>query len=280
MSEPQQRPPEPRPAATVIVMRDAPDSSPPDIFMVERTAQASAFGGLFVFPGGKVDPGDIELEERCNGLTDAEASARLGIPSGGLAYWIACIRECFEEAGLLLGLDSSGAMLNLEGDEAQQRFGALRAKLNAGEISFAEICRSEDITLATDRLAYCSHWITPEQERRRFDTRFFIAAAPATQRAVHDGGETVSSRWIDAASALAALAEQRMNMIPPTFMNLRTLVDFADSEAALGHFRSLPEGAIPPITPSIFKDEDGSLKLRLSPEGPVLDLSQASKVRR
>ena len=100
----------PKPAATLILLRQGRDG--PEVLMLQRTKNAAFLGGAYVFPGGSLDPHDSALHERVRGLDDAQASARLGVPSGGLAYYVAAIRECFEEAGILLLCDRSGAPIS------------------------------------------------------------------------------------------------------------------------------------------------------------------------
>ena len=79
-----------------------------EVLMVRRNLRSDFVGGGYVFPGGAVDPHDgaVEAEALCVGRNDAEASALLGLASGGLAYWVAGVRETFEEAGLLLARDA------------------------------------------------------------------------------------------------------------------------------------------------------------------------------
>lgn len=256
----------PRPAATVILTRDREDG-PPEVFLLQRNVQAN-FGGLYVFPGGKLDEDDGQLESICDGLSDADASVQLSLEQGGLSYWAACIRECFEEAGVLLAVDSSGNMLDLASEQAQKHFADLRHKLNAGDIGMADICQGEGLKLATSRLAYCAHWITPEAEKRRYDTRFFIAATPANQHAVHDGSETVDSYWVSAREALEQMQRGDINMIPPTFKNLQAIADFTSSEDILQAQKQRKPEDIPAITPRLFKSESGELMLEL-PDGNI-----------
>src|SRR6202035_51489 len=138
----------------------------------------------------------------CVLLSDAEASAMLGVESGGLAFWVAALRECFEEAGVLLayGGDEAGggaAETNTPFDAhdagTRQRLAALRVALNAGDVRFLDACRGEGLRLATDRVHYFSHWITPEAAPKRYDTRFFVAALPPGQVPIHDDHETVDT---------------------------------------------------------------------------------------
>ena len=187
-----------KPAATVLLIRDADDGGI-EVFMLRRTFSAAFASGMFVFPGGKVDDVDgmEDIAEICDGLTDEHASSLLGLPNGGLAYWVACIRECFEEAGVLLARhETTGDVVRFDAPEVIERFNTERHNIHDGSIALLDLCAQEGLRLTTDDIHYVSHWITPMGEKRRFDTRFFIARAPAAQEPLHDDGETIESFWI------------------------------------------------------------------------------------
>lgn len=167
-----------RDAATVVLVRNANDGAPGfEVFMLLRTVKSDFNAGAYVFPGGGVDRSDggAQAERVCSGLDARQASARLGIADGGLAFYLAAIRECFEEAGVLLAADASGQTLSLREPATQQRFTAYRAALNAGQTTLAAICEREHLRLPLDQVHYYSHWITPEGMPRRYDTRFSCA---------------------------------------------------------------------------------------------------------
>ena len=168
----------PRPAATLVLARE--DAAGIEVFLLRRTHLAEFAGGAYVFPGGALDPSDQDEQwaAHCAGMDDASASRLLKLEHGGLAYWIAAIRECFEEAGLLLAYDKRGEMLALDQPDTAREFASLREQLIAGTLSFAELCRDRNLRLALDHLAYFSHWITGQGRPRRYDTRFFVAVAP------------------------------------------------------------------------------------------------------
>src|SRR5262245_13044135 len=213
-----------RPAATIVVARDA--GRELEVLMVRRP-QAMAFaGGAHVFPGGAVDAADSDaaLVAACVGLDDAEASRRLGIPDGGLAYWICAMRECFEEAGLLYAYTGEGLA----------RFDSL---VREGE-SFGAIVASRRLRLAADRLAYLSHWITQAGRPRRYDTRFFVAAAPEHQRPMHDGREAVGHDWLAPRAALECHARGEIQLLFPTIKTLETLARFGRVADAMEYARS------------------------------------------
>ena len=238
-----------KPAATVILMREAEESGF-EIFIVKRSSRSS-FGSLYVFPGGKLDPEDTErdLYACCEGMSDEEASARLGIENDGLSFWIACIRECFEETGVLLTNPNDSLI------QEHEKLSSLRKQLNNKEISFKDICISESLRLRTNNIVPCAHWITPAIEPKRFDTRFFLAKVNAKQLASHDGFELTESFWIKPKDALVKLKEGKMNMILPTISNIEQLAEFSSAFEAFYFFEGLGNNAIEPILPKFVKQD-------------------------
>lgn len=224
-------------AATVMLLRDTPRG--PEVFMMKRTSRID-FGGLHVFPGGKVHHEDAHgaMARHCRGLSDDEASRRLGIAEDGLAFWVAAIRECFEEAGVLLAYGPDGDLIRTEKARWADGLARLRDELNAGERSFLEVCQATEMQLAVDRVAYFSHWITPEGPPRRYDTRFFVAMAPEAQEGVHDDSELVDSGWLRPADALAARERGEIEMIHPTFVTLQALTAWEDVDVLLADVAS------------------------------------------
>lgn len=223
-------PPAPRAAASLIVLRDGPRGM--EVLMLRRAERpGDQNSGATVFPGGLLDASDRGHYERCNGLDDAAASARLGIPSDGLHYWVAAVRECFEEAGLLFATDASGAMVDLHALPADEVV-ALRRALHANQTGMAEVCERFGVRLATDRLAYYSHWITPKGLPKIFDTRFFVTEAPDGQTAQEDATETVELLWLTPAEVLSRARELKlMNVTAVTLKHLATFSRAADAVA-------------------------------------------------
>ena len=259
MSEPasmSSSPVEPRPAATVMLVRDS--ATGVEVFLMQRSAHGM-FGGLHVFPGGKVDRSDHHAERweaHARGPDDVAASATLGLDSGGLSYWVACIRECFEEAGILLALGADGDTLRLHSPRVRTRFESWRTRLNDGEPNvFEAMCSEEKLRLATDQLAYVSHWITPIDQPRRYNTRFFVARAPARQEALHDGHETVESSWIRPEDALEKFRAGKLDLISPTFKNLEAIADYPTTEELLQAKCTIDSATIPTILPRIISRE-------------------------
>ncbi|MBT3673711.1 MAG: NUDIX domain-containing protein [SAR86 cluster bacterium] len=235
-----------KPAATVILMRDADEEF--EIFMAKRSNK-SPFGSVYVFPGGKLDKSDFDksLHKYCQGLDDERASKKLGLTNNGLAYWIACIRECFEEVGILL-TNKNDSLIH---DEA--KLNSYRQQLNAGEISFQEICFREELNLRTSSIVPCAHWITPTIEPKRFDTRFFLAKVSQEPLGMHDGFELTDSFWIKPSEAIKKFQEGNMNMLPPTIQSLEKLAEFASYDDAFNFFAELDDDAIPAILPKFIK---------------------------
>lgn len=224
--------------------------------MLRRNIRSDFVAGAYVFPGGALDAGDggSAAEAICSGRDDVSASRVLGLGSGGLAYWVAAARECFEEAGLLLAAKGD-APLSLADPHEAARFAAHRRDLNAGRRTFPEVCEDEGLVIPADRMHYFAHWITPEGSPRRYDTRFFVAAAPAGQTPAHDASETVADVWVRPADALALHREGQMELILPTIRTLQAVARFATVAGLL----EAAEGAgdVPTMAPRMVMDDEG-----------------------
>ncbi len=224
-----------RTAATVLLLRDSERGL--EVFMEQRHIKSDFVGGAYVFPGGAVDEEDRVDSSLCAGLDDETASSRLGLDHGGLAYWVAAIRECFEEAGVLLAYDRSGGLLDFDDPATEERFKRLRDRMNAGDLGIEQLAREEDLMLATDQVSYWSHWVTPAGQPRRYDTRFFVAHAPERQVATHDDWELTSSAWVTPREALDKGAAREWMIIFPTVKNLIDLGRYSDAEAVVAAAR-------------------------------------------
>lgn len=260
-----------KPAATVLLVRDA-DGGGIEVFMLRRTFNAAFASGMFVFPGGKVDDVDGigEIANLCDGLTDSEASAMLGIESGGLAYWVACIRECFEEAGVLLARDSrTGNVIRFDDPAVAVKFNTERHNIHDGSVALLDLCKREGLTLTTDEIHYVSHWITPMGERRRFDTRFFIARAPAAQEPLHDDGETIESMWISPQEAIERAHERDLMLMPPTRANIEFLLPHRTADEVMEAAARI--GIPQTILPKLKIDSDGRVVGIAMPSDPEYD---------
>ena len=241
----------PLPAATVTLVRDSARGL--EVLMMQRNFQSGFMPGMYLFPGGALDEADASAEMcgLCTGLDDATASGILSMPRGGLAYWGAAIRESFEEAGVLLTYDRSGSLVTLAQAEAAARFSAHRDTLNAGGCEFCALLQQEDLRMAVDRLVYFSHWITPVTAPRRYDTRFFLAAAPENQEPLHDNRETINHLWVNPAVALDRHRGGDFNMRTPTIRTLEQFADYATVDSLMQAMRA--QRHIPALLPRIDK---------------------------
>jgi|TARA_B110000196_G_scaffold900_1_gene799 8-oxo-dGTP pyrophosphatase MutT (NUDIX family) len=245
-----------RKAATVMLLRDAADGL--EVFMLRRNPKSVFVPGQFVFPGGAVDVSDSKessLEDICVGLDDSKASQLMSIESGGLSYWVAAIRECFEEAGVLLAR-RDGDVMSFNEPETYEKFEGYRSQVYDGSLNLRDMCRQEGLHLDLNDLRYVSHWITPIGPPKRFDTRFFLARSPEGQEPLHDGGETVESCWITPADAQRLHSEGKFEMIMPTVANLEPLLTCSSVDEAMAWAESLSE--IPAILPAIATTENGT----------------------
>ena len=182
-----------RRAATLVVLRQGDQG--PEVLMLRRAEKGDQNSGAWVFPGGLVDAGDAQCRDLCVGLSDHQASGQLNLPAGGLDHHVAAIRECFEEAGILLAEDAKGRSFG-RWLESHSSVMSQRGRVARGEIALRELCEHHDLRLSAGRLRYIAHWITPPVRPKRFDTRFFLATVDADQQAAHDMVETVNHQWI------------------------------------------------------------------------------------
>ncbi len=222
-----------RPAATVMLVDDKPDLQ---VFMMERHANTVFAGGMWVFPGGAVDTSDdaAAYESLCVQRDATDANGLLDLSEGGLRYYVAAIREAFEEAGLLLSVhQGSGAKLSLDQPEPIRRFQAHRFALNAGERTLLEILDAEDLALDAGDMHYIARWITPHGSPRRFDARFFIARIPEQQTPMHDNQELVHSGWFRPSEVLEAAERGDMVLMTPTLRMVRSLARFRSARSVI-----------------------------------------------
>ena len=212
-----------RPAATVMLLDDGPRLR---VLLLRRTSQVVFGPGNWVFPGGRVDPGDHvdDFDRLCEGLSDTEASSILGVERGGLAWWVAACRETLEEAGLLLSARTGPPVS--AGDVA-----SLRDRVRADEGLFIDLLLAAGITLDVRGIEEVARFITPVGPPRRFDARFFVARAPEGQEALHDDDEIVDWAWFEPDTALERWRAGELEMMSPT----------ARMVACLARFRSVDE---------------------------------------
>jgi len=229
----------PVPAATLLLLRDFEGDL--QVFMQQRSYNASFVGGAYVFPGGKLDAQDkyfpethLSLPNNSKLLTPEQVFS----PVLSKAFLIAALRECYEEAGVLLAYEQDNSLLSFDSQERAAHFRSLRDKLNQKNINFADICVQENLRLAADQLAYVGRWITPETSSQRFDTLFFACEAPAFQEGDHDNFESVNSIWLNAEQALDKANKGEMHLILPTRVTLEHLRNFETVEQFMAHQRA------------------------------------------
>jgi len=221
----------PEPASSVIPVRRS-EAGGIEVYMTRRRDTLEFLGGFYVFPGGKIDGEDCagEVLKRCAGLKPARACEILGgglDPATSMGHWVAGLRELFEEAGILLVYGEHGSIPDFNVREIRKRFDDYRERLQSCEVTFAEILASEKLELATDRLYYLSHWVTPPGSRRRFDTRFFVAEVPEVQKPRFFEGEVSEGIWINPAEAIEKARREELPMIIPTYLCLSRVAEFS-----------------------------------------------------
>ena len=257
-------PVEPRPAATIVLLRDG--AAGLEALLMRRSHSSGFVPGAYVFPGGRVDGSDAApaVVARTDGLTREAAAERLGAPDAdppALAYYLAALREAFEETGILVavGADRSPPPTAAE-DLAVDR---VREELMADRIAFAEALDRLECRLAGDSVEYFAHWITPEAEPRRYDTRFFAAKVRAGAVPRVDRREMTDALWLAPAEALARTGRGELPMVFPTIRTLERLCAYATAEEALTDLGRAP---VPTIMPTLVVTPTG-IGLRLDEEG-------------
>ena len=236
--------PHARPSSTVVLARKGPGE--PELFMVRRHVKSS-FGAAYAFPGGVVDPEDKDVHAFCGGLTSREADARLGTRGEGLDYYSAAVRELFEETGVLM----SDTEMVSEGIES------LRDALNDGRDNWADFVKRHGLQLDCDALCYFAHWITPPTMRRRYSTRFFIAALPDGQHASHCGGELTESCWATANETLKAGREGRVKLHFPTIKTLESIARHKTYGALMEWAATCVESGVTAMAPMVIERNGG-----------------------
>jgi len=253
----------PRDAATLILMRDTDRARTGiEILLVRRHTKSTFMPGAYVFPGGRIEAADYtrEAERICHKFSFKQAQdiiAGTHPPEKALAFFVAAIRETFEEAGILLAYREIADFVAFDEDE-KMRFTKYRKEVRKDPFSFATIIDREGLKLATEKLFYFAHWITPELSPIRFDTRFFVAAVPSKQEALEDEFETTAHMWI---SPQKVLKEYKRGLPVPfaTLSNITVLAEFSSVAEVIASTRNKQ---IPTILPTLtLEDVENSLML-------------------
>ena len=222
-------------------MRDVPAGF--QVLLLRRNSRAGFVPGAYVFAGGRVDASDADSGAlaRIDGLTAERAARRLGLPDGdppAIAYYVAAVREAFEETGILVGVESR---------LGQPRLAQIRDDLLEDRIGFGDALARIDSRIAGDVLEYLAHWITPELEPRRYDARFFAARAPEGAEPIVDAREMTHALWVTPSEGVKGAETGDLPMILPTVQTLRQLAAFGSSVEVL---LVLPGLDVPRILPS------------------------------
>jgi 8-oxo-dGTP pyrophosphatase MutT (NUDIX family) len=258
----------PRAASTILLLRDGAGrdgAGEIEVFMMVRHHQIEFNSGALVFPGGSIDRGDQAIIDN-PALYDAA-----GCDALSLGFRIAAIRETFEESGILLARPH-GARALIDARRASAIEAAHRAALAERKITFAEVLTESSLSLALDLLVPYAHWITPEGMPKRFDTWFFLAAAPPEQAGAHDGRESTDSIWLSPREALEGGESGRFKLPFPTTRNLIKLGRQRNVQAALDDSRAQSVVTVMPVMTMV----NGGHQLRIPREagydGEVFDV--------
>lgn len=251
-----------RDAATVVLLRDGRGGSGLEVYLLRRASTMAFAAGQHVFPGGSVDPRDGERLPAWAGRSAAAWGESLGCDTTmGRALVCAAVRETFEESGVLLAGAAADAVV---ADTTGATWEADRQALLDRTESLAELLERRGLVLRSDLLRPWAHWITPQFEPRRFDTRFFVAAVPTGQLARDVSGEADQAVWLPVAEAVRGFESAALPMLPPTIVALRELAAYETVEDVLG-----AEMTVTPWMPRAMFDGDEVRLVVDGPDGPA-----------
>src|SRR5258708_26992420 len=256
----------PRPASTILLLRDGNGRDEIDVFMMVRHYEIDFNSGALVFPAGSVDKGDNEIIANPTLYSGGE---ELG--AAELSFRIAAIRETFEESGILLARPRGSTAL-VDARRAGEIEAAHRADLCEGKITFLKVLTDNGMRLALDELVPYAHWITPEGMPKRFDTWFFLAAAPPEQVGAHDDKESTDSIWVSPSEALAGGESGRFNLPFPTTRNLIKLGKQKSVKAALDDSRGRPIVTVTPVMTRLNGGRQLRIPLEAGYDGEVFEV--------
>ena len=200
-----------------------------EVLLLRRSDRAGFVPGAHVFPGGVVDQGDHDHRYRSHWID--------GPPAEDLAHRVAAVRECLEEAGVLLARDGNQTVRN--GHPVLTDLDRLRSDVERGEIDLATAVAAHGLRLGLEEMVYTARWVTPEESPRRYDARFYVAPMPAGQNPVADDREVSNAHWWRPSDALDAWRRDDILLIEPTVASLELLSDFGEVDDAMDTLRDL-----------------------------------------
>ena len=256
----------PRPASTILLLRDGPVSEI-EVFMMVRHYEIDFNSGALVFPGGSVDKGDQEIIQNPELYSGGE-----GLDASALSFRIAAIRETFEESGILLAR-ARGSRALIDAKRASEIEAVHRTELCSGKTTFGKVLTDSGILLALDELVPYAHWITPEGVPKRFDTWFFLAAAPPEQVGAHDGKESTDSIWLSPREALAGGDSGRFKLPFPTTRNLIRLGKQPSVSAALDDAGGRPIVTVMPVVTKVNGGRQLRIPLEAGYDGELFEIT-------
>jgi 8-oxo-dGTP pyrophosphatase MutT (NUDIX family) len=267
----------PRDAATVILLKEN-KKKPFELFLMRRHKKQSFMGGAYVFPGGALDEADCDpvLSTYIEDLCAEDAVSCLNEPDTekekAIGLFLAAVRETFEEAGVLLADFTKDTGGENGGTHYENDISVYRKKVHDGELTLTDIARKVSVRYTLRLLMPYARWITPEVEKKRFDTRFFIARMPEHQRSEHDSVELVESLWVTPEEALKKHTDDEIMLMPPTLKTIEELNGFSSIDEV---FKAVAEKTILPILPQFYTTEEGfAIKLPHDPEYSIDEYKQ------
>jgi 8-oxo-dGTP pyrophosphatase MutT (NUDIX family) len=236
-----------------MLVRDGIDGI--EIFMVVRDRPMDGAMGAVVFPGGKIDEEDRH----------PESWRHLVAPQSHpeLPYWLAAMRETFEEAGVVIARPTGASAGDLGAERAREMVVKHRDNLLDRKITFAEIIRSESLVPALDHMVHFAHWQTPFGLPKRFDTHFFLVSSPEGQEPIHDGREMVDCFWTPPSRIVDEASSGKRTLVPATRLNLELLSESRSVAEAMERARSRK---VVMVRPERFKTEAGAWAVRIPTE--------------
>jgi 8-oxo-dGTP pyrophosphatase MutT (NUDIX family) len=236
-----------------MLVRDGSDGI--EVFMVVRDRPMDGAMGAVVFPGGKIDEEDRHPENW----------GHLAAPQShpALPYWLAAMRETFEEAGVVIARPEGTETGDISPERARQMVVQHRDLLLDRKVTFAQIIKSERLVPALDHMVHFAHWQTPLGLPKRFDTHFFLVSAPAGQEPIHDGREMVDCFWTPPGRIVDEANAGKRTLVPATRLNLELLSDSRTVAEAMERARAR---SVVMVRPERFKTEAGTWAVRIPAE--------------